>query len=177
MRSKAPVIRLIMLAAALTMLVASAASGSATQPASRTPDASLASSRLLAGAGTEARHQSSRAQLEAHRGGASRWDAAWTTSPQGAYPLGYEVGQPGPIGPTAPGFDQPLLAYAFPDKQAHNQTLRMIVHPNIGGNLWRVKLTNRFGTQPVTFGRVVVALHATGAGATLVPGTNRALTF
>jgi lysophospholipase L1-like esterase len=29
----------------------------------------------------------------------------------------------------------------------------------------------------VTFGRVVVALHATGAGATLVPGTNRALTF
>jgi lysophospholipase L1-like esterase len=177
MRSKAPVIRLIMLAAALTMLVASAAAGNATQPASRRAEASLRSSRLLAGAGTEARHQSSRPQLVADRGGDSRWVAAWTTSPQGRYPFGYEVGQPGPIGPVAPGLEQPLLVYAFPDRQARNQTLRMIVHPSIGGNLWRVKLTNRFGTRPVTFGRAVVALHASGAGATLVPGTKRALTF
>jgi lysophospholipase L1-like esterase len=177
MRSKAPVKRLIMLAAALTMLVASAAAGNATQPASRRAEASLRSSRLFAGAGTEARHQSSRPQLVADRGGDSRWVAAWTTSPQGRYPFGYEVGQPGPIGPVAPGFEQPLLVYAFPDRQAHNQTLRMIVHPSIGGNLWRVKLTNRFGTRPVTFGRAVVALHASGAGATLVPGTKRALTF
>jgi lysophospholipase L1-like esterase len=166
-----------MLAAAVTMLVASAASGSATQTASRSADASLRSSRLLAGAGTVARHQSSHSQPAARRGGRSRWVAAWTTSPQAEYPLGYEVGQPGPIGETAPGFDQPLLAYAFPDRQARNQTLRMIVHPSIGGNVWRVKLTNRFGTQPVTFGRAVVALHANGAGATLVPGTNQVLTF
>ena len=62
MRSKAPVIRLIMLAAALTMLVASAASGSARQPASRSADAALGSSRVLAGAGTVLRHQSSRPQ-------------------------------------------------------------------------------------------------------------------
>src|SRR4029453_2017531 len=177
MRSKAPVIRLIMLAAALTMLVASAASGSARQPASRSTGAALGSSRLLAGASTVAKHQSSRPQPVAHRGGHSRWVGAWTTSPQAEEPLGYEVGQPGPIGPTAPGFDPPLLVYAFPDRQARNQTLRMIVHPSIGGNLWRVKLTNRFGTQPVTFGRAVVALPATGAGATLVPGTNRARTF
>ena len=177
MRSKAPVIRLIMLAAALTMLVASAASGSARQPASRSADAALGSSRVLAGPGTVLRHQSSRPQPAAHLGGDSRWVATWTTSPQGAYPLGYEVGQPGPIGPAAPGFEQPLLAYAFPDKQARNQTLRMIVHPSIGGDVWRVKLTNRFGTRPVTFGRAVVGLHAGGAGATLVPGTNRALTF
>ena len=177
MRSKAPIIRLIMLTAALTMLVASAAAGNATQPASRRADASLRSSRLLAGAGTEARHQSSRPQLVVHRGGDSRWVAAWTTSPQGVYPLGYEVGQPGPIAPVAPGLEQPLLVYAFPDRQARNQTLRMIVHPSIGGNVWRVKLTNRFGTRPVTFGRAAVALHASGAGATLVPGTKRALTF
>jgi lysophospholipase L1-like esterase len=166
-----------MLTAALTMLVASAAAGNATQPASRRADASLRSSRLLAGAGTEARHQSSRPQLVIHRGGDSRWVAAWTTSPQGVYPLGYEVGQPGPIAPVAPGLEQPLLVYAFPDRQARNQTLRMIVHPSIGGNVWRVKLTNRFGTRPVTFGRAAVALHANGAGGTLVPGTKRALTF
>jgi lysophospholipase L1-like esterase len=177
MRSKAPVIRLIMLTAALTMLVASAAAGSATQPASKRADAPLGLSRVLAGAGTVPRHQSSHLQPVAHRGGDSRWDAAWTTSPQGAYPLGYMVGQPGPIGPVAPGFEQPLLVYAFPDRQARNQTLRMIVHPSIGGNVWRVKLTNRFGTRPVTFGRAVVALQASGAGATLVPGTNRVLTF
>jgi lysophospholipase L1-like esterase len=177
MRSKAPIIRLIMLTAALTMLVASAAAGNATQPASGRADASLRSSRLLAGAGTEARHQSSRPQLVVHRGGDSRWVAAWTTSPQGVYPLGYEVGQPGPIAPVAPGLEQPLLVYAFPDRQARNQTLRMIVHPSIGGNVWRVKLTNRFGTRPVTFGRAAVALHASGAGAPLVPGSNRALTF
>src|SRR5215211_8901533 len=177
MRSKAPVIRLIMLAAALTMLVASAASGSARQSASTSAGAALGSSRVLAGAGTVAKHQSSHPQPVAHRGGHSRWVAAWTTSPQGRYPLGYEVGQPGPIGPTAPGFDQPLLVYAFPDRQARNQTLRMMVHPSIGGNVWRVKLTNRFGTRPVTFARAVVALHASGAGATLVPRTNRVLTF
>src|SRR2546423_15029298 len=40
---------------------------------------------------------------------------------------------------------------------------------------WRVRLTNEFGTRPVTFGRVYVGLQASGA--TVVPGTNRALTF
>jgi lysophospholipase L1-like esterase len=103
------------------------------------------------------------------------WVAAWTASPQGPYPLGYSVGQPGPIEHVAPGLDAPLLTFAFPDKQAHHQTLRMIVHPSIGGNVWRVRLTNTFGTRPVTFGRAVVALQASGA--TVVPGTNRALTF
>jgi lysophospholipase L1-like esterase len=177
MRSKAPVIRLIMLAAALAVLVASAAPGSATQAASNRVSATLRSSAALARMGTVPLHRSSYPQPVAHRRGHSRWVAAWTTSPQARYPLGYEVGQPGPLGPTAPGLEQPLLAYAFPDRQARNQTLRMVVHPSIGGDLWRVKLTNRFGDRPVTFGRAVVALHATGAGATLVPGTNRVLTF
>lgn len=34
---------------------------------------------------------------------AAKWVAAWTTSPQGAYPVGYTVGQPGPVGEAGPG--------------------------------------------------------------------------
>ena len=107
--------------------------------------------------------------------GSAPWVAAWTTSPQGVYPVGYAVGQPGPLGEVAPGIEQPLLEYAFPDEQAHDQTLRMVVHPSIGGDAWRVRLSNRFGTQPVTFGRATAALQQSGA--TVVPGTDQQLTF
>jgi lysophospholipase L1-like esterase len=107
--------------------------------------------------------------------GAAPWVASWTTSPQGVYPVGYAVGQPGPLGEVAPGIEQPLLEYAFPDEQAHDQTLRMVVHPSIGGDAWRVRLSNRFGTQPVTFGQATVALQQSGA--TVVPGSSRQLTF
>ena len=103
------------------------------------------------------------------------WVAAWTTAPQGVYPLGYSVGQPGPLGEVAPGIEQPLLEYAFPDEQAQDQTMRMVVHPGIGGDEWRVQLSNRFGTQPVTFGRATAALQQSGA--TVVPGTDQQLTF
>jgi lysophospholipase L1-like esterase len=108
--------------------------------------------------------------------GSSRgWVAAWTGSAQGVYPVGYSVGQPGPVGPAGPGNTAPLLTFAFPDNQAHDQTLRMIVHPSVEGTTWRVRLTNEFGTHPVTFGRVYVGLQASGG--TVAPGTNRALTF
>ena len=107
--------------------------------------------------------------------GSAPWVASWTTSPQGVYPLGYTVGQPGPLGEVAPGVEQPLFEYAFPDEQADDQTLRMVVHPSIGGDVWRAKLSNRFGTQPVTFGPVTAALQQSGA--TIVPGTSRQLTF
>ena len=107
--------------------------------------------------------------------GAEPWVAAWTTAPQGVYPLGYAVGQPGPLGEVVPGVEQPLLEHAFPDEQAQDQTLRMVVHPGIGGDEWRVELSNRFGTQPVTFGRATAALQQSGA--TVVPGTEQQLTF
>jgi hypothetical protein len=108
-------------------------------------------------------------------GSSRNWVAGWTGSAQGVYPVGYSVDQPGPVGPAGPGNMAPLLTSAFPDNQAHDQTLRMIVHPSVEGTTWRVRLTNEFGTGPVTFGRVYVGLQASGG--TLVPGTNRALTF
>lgn len=106
---------------------------------------------------------------------AARWVASWTTGAQGAYPAGYLVGQPGDPGPLGPGATGPLLTHAFPQNQATDQTLRQIIRPAIGGRTWRLRLTNVFGTRAVTFGRVRVAVQASGA--TTMPGTTRTLRF
>lgn len=106
---------------------------------------------------------------------AEKFVATWSTSPQGPYPVGFSVGQPGPIGPAGPGNTAPLLVFAFPDNQAHDQTLREIVHLSLGGNVFRFRLSNVFGSNPVTFGDVRVGVQALGAR--IVPGTNRQLTF
>jgi lysophospholipase L1-like esterase len=103
------------------------------------------------------------------------WVDSWTASPQAAYPAGYEVGQPGFPGVLGPGNTGPLLTQAFPDGQARRQTLRMIVHPGVGGRVWRLRLSNLFGTKPVTFGRVRVAVQA--AAGTIARGTSRTVTF
>jgi lysophospholipase L1-like esterase len=108
-------------------------------------------------------------------GSSGTWADAWTASAQGVYPVGYSVAQPGPVGPAGPGNTASLLTTAFPDNQAHDQTLRMIVQPGEAGTSWRVRLTNEYGTKPVTFGRAYAALRSSGGN--LAPGTNRALTF
>ncbi|MFC7531480.1 SGNH/GDSL hydrolase family protein [Actinoplanes sp. GCM10030250] len=108
-------------------------------------------------------------------GSPAPWSDAWTGSAQGVYPVGYSVAQPGLPGPAGPGNQAPLLTAAFPDNQARNQTLRMIVHPSVEGTSWRIRLTNEFGTQPVTFGRAYAGLQSSGA--TVKPGTNRPVTF
>jgi lysophospholipase L1-like esterase len=105
----------------------------------------------------------------------AKWVDSWTASPQAAYPHGYEVGQPGTPGELGPGNRGPLLTQAFPDAQARSQTLRMIVHPSVGGSVWRLRLSNLFGTRAVTFGRVRVAVQASAG--TIVPGTSRTLRF
>ncbi|NAZ87865.1 hypothetical protein GTR00_17440, partial [Kineococcus sp. T90] len=142
--------------------------------------AAPAAPRLAAGSTTPASPTASGADGRAgadstSAGRAGDWVPAWTTSPQGVYPYGYTVGQPGTPGEVLPGFEQPLLSRALPERQAQDQTLRMIVHPGIGGDTWRVKLSNRFGTRPVTFARASAALQESGAR--LVPGTSQDLTF
>jgi len=104
-----------------------------------------------------------------------KWVEAWTTGEQALYPAGYEVGQPGPTGPLGPNATGPLLKAAFPDDVARDQTLRMIIRPSIGGRVWRLRLTNVFGTQQVTFGHVTLAVQDTAG--TIEPGTGRTLTF
>lgn len=57
----------------------------------------------------------------------------------------------------------------------NDQTVRDIVHTNIGGSGLRVALSNVFGSKAVTFGRVTVGVRQTGAD--VVPGSERQLTF
>lgn len=76
------------------------------------------------------------------------WTGAWSTSPQ------REVG--------------PVFAH---------QTLRMLVHPTLGGSSLRIRLANNFGDEDVTFGAVGVARAAAPGTADLVAGTTRKVTF
>src|SRR3712207_459146 len=60
-------------------------------------------------------------------------------------------------------------------------TLRMVVRPNTAGEQARVRLSNRFGSGPVTFSRGRARARGTRAsllpGASLVPGSSRAVLF
>jgi lysophospholipase L1-like esterase len=59
--------------------------------------------------------------------------------------------------------------------QYNNQTIREIVHTSIGGNQVRVRIANTFGSAPLVIGAAHVAV--TSSGASIIPGTDRALTF
>jgi lysophospholipase L1-like esterase len=54
-------------------------------------------------------------------------------------------------------------------------TVREHVRLSLGGNRIRIRLSNRFGTSPLTVGPVHVARQGSGPG--IVPGTDRAVTF
>ena len=95
-----------------------------------------------------------------------KWVAAWTTSPQNVF-KGVGTVQ------TAA-----LVNFAFPASsgtQAINQTLRMIVKPDLWSDTIRVRLSNTWGSAPVTFGRVTIGLHSFSG--TTVAGTIRQVTF
>jgi len=97
--------------------------------------------------------------------GNNKWVATWTTAPVNTWK-----------GSSAPA----LVNFAFPftptaPPQAQNQTLRMILKPDLWGETMRVRLSNTWSTQAVTFGKVVIGLQSF-SGAT-VAGTNRVLTF
>ena len=79
------------------------------------------------------------------------WVTSWTASPQN--PVS------GTLGST--GF--------------HDQTVRDIIVPSVGGNMIRLELTNAFGRSPLQVGRVTVAVAHLGAG--VVPGTIHPVSF
>jgi lysophospholipase L1-like esterase len=56
-----------------------------------------------------------------------------------------------------------------------DQTLRMVVHPSVGGDALRLHLSNLRGTTPLAVGSVSLALQA--GQATAVDGTQRQVTF
>jgi len=57
----------------------------------------------------------------------------------------------------------------------HSTTYRNNIHISLGGNLWRVRLTNEIGSSPLQIGAASIAFDA-GSGAA-VPGTMQSLTF
>jgi lysophospholipase L1-like esterase len=82
-----------------------------------------------------------------------QWVATWTSSQQAPEPP----------------------AVAASPSQFSNQTIRQIVHVSIGGNTVRLRLSNEFGRTPLRVGEVHVAQQL--AGASIVPGSDRAVTF
>jgi lysophospholipase L1-like esterase len=89
---------------------------------------------------------------------------AWAASAQGPYPVGNATAQP-------------ELRFAFPDpaKGASDQSFRLIVRPDIWGRQTRIRLSNAFGTKPVTFDAITIGLQQSGSA--IVPGTLRPVTF
>jgi lysophospholipase L1-like esterase len=96
--------------------------------------------------------------------GKPKWAATWAASSNGVYPTGTAV-------------FQPSLARAFPSAAtgANDQSFRMVVRPTLWGDIFRVRFTNAFGTQPVTIDGAYLGLHASSGA--VVAGSNRPITF
>ncbi|MEU0493934.1 SGNH/GDSL hydrolase family protein [Mycobacterium sp. NPDC006124] len=62
-----------------------------------------------------------------------------------------------------------------PKSVVRDETIRAVLTPTFGGTTARVRLSNRFGTIPVTFARATVARRASGPA--VVPGTVAPLSF
>ncbi|HYS40852.1 MAG TPA: SGNH/GDSL hydrolase family protein [Pseudonocardiaceae bacterium] len=83
------------------------------------------------------------------------WTASWGASPV----VGSDI--PGSTCPAGAGLT--------------NQTVRDVIFLSIGGDHIRIRLTNTFGTTPMSISGASVAVQASGADA--APGTLRELTF
>src|SRR5215207_11372024 len=96
--------------------------------------------------------------------GAEKWVTSWAASPQGPYPIGNTSVQPNQ------SFHFPAAATG-----ARDQSFRLIVRPDIWSRQVRLRLSNAFGTKPVTFDGAFVGLQL-GAAA-VMPGTNQPVRF
>ena len=92
------------------------------------------------------------------------WATTWAASDQGPYPMG---------SPTA----QPKMDFAIPNpaEGARDQTFRLILRPSIWGKQARIRMSNAFGSRPVSFDDVFLGMQESAAA--LIPGSNRPVTF
>ena len=92
------------------------------------------------------------------------WVVSWTGAAQGPYPIGNATAQP-------------ELKFVFPNPEqgATDLSFRLIVRPDIWGREARFRLSNVYGTQPVTFSGVRLGLQTSGAA--LLPDSNRVVSF
>jgi len=102
----------------------------------------------------------------------ARWVGSWSAAPYGPFPAGPLTGTlpPALASLTTPG--------AFDEEQARNQSFRMVIHPTLGSDTLRIRLSNLVGGRPVTFEPVRVARRALPAvGAAIMPSTDRQARF
>jgi lysophospholipase L1-like esterase len=99
--------------------------------------------------------------LPAH---AEKWATSWTGSAHGPYPIG---------NPTAP--PEMKDVFPVPELGAKDQSFRLIVRPDVWGRQARIRLSNAFGTKPVTFAGAFVGLQESGSA--VLAGTNRGVLF
>jgi lysophospholipase L1-like esterase len=95
---------------------------------------------------------------------AEKWVASWTASAHGPYPSGNATAQP-----------ELKFVFADPAQGARDMSFRMIVKPDVWGKSTRIRLSNAFGTKPVTFDGAFVGLQESGAA--VVAGTSKAVMF
>jgi lysophospholipase L1-like esterase len=124
------------------------------------------------------------------------WVATWATAPIARVPAAQIAAGAGRAAPAAAAAtatataapNQPAAAAGQapaaagrggvaprPPFYPNNQTLRQIAHVSLGGNRIRVVLSNIFGTTPLQIGAAHVAIRERGSS--VVPGTDRPLTF
>jgi lysophospholipase L1-like esterase len=109
-----------------------------------------------------------------------KWVASWATSPATFFVYTPPVAPtpPGPPTNFAPANIQPDLLYPFPMANtlgATHQTIRSIVKPDLWSDKVRIRFSNVFGSQPVTFDSVTVGLQEYSAN--VVSNTMTQVTF
>jgi lysophospholipase L1-like esterase len=112
---------------------------------------------------------------DANRTG-KKWVASWASSMQGT--LVVAPAPPYAFTPASVYNTGPDLTFALPNGNTDgvvDQTIRLIVKPDLWGRWVRLRLSNFFGTQPVTFSKVTVGLQSYAAN--LVPGTSTGVSF
>jgi lysophospholipase L1-like esterase len=92
------------------------------------------------------------------------WVVAWVGSAHGPYPAGNASAQP-----------EMNLVFPAPATGARDQSFRMIAKPEIWGCQARLRLSNAFGSRPITFGDVHVGLQQSSSA--VVGGSNRPVSF
>jgi hypothetical protein len=85
---------------------------------------------------------------------ATHWVATWGASP------------------SAPSSDTEMRRRKL---EFDNQTVRLITHVSLGGQQFRLRLANFFGTKALAIGEVHLAIHSSGAG--IQPDSDRPVTF
>jgi lysophospholipase L1-like esterase len=93
-----------------------------------------------------------------------RWVASWAAAQHGPYPSGIATAGP-----------DLRFAFPVPPAGATDQTLRLIVKPDLWGHRVRLRFSNVYGDRPLRLDQVFVGIQASGGN--VVPGTNRRVSF